>query len=310
MEIDLFWLLTAAAGGFFGAAIGGLQAFIFTGFMVLIGIIGLFGGSGTMFMDYVAFGPVFGPHIGFAGGVAAVAYARKRGYADGKDIVTPLISLVKPDVLLVGAVFGVIGYLVNAAVAVLPWFGSHTDTVAVAVVVSALIARFAFGNSGLVGLLPQGSGWGRFAPNDDNNWIRYHEKFYPNSVLGLFAGGLAAGTALMIAESFPDAAGVAHTFVFGASAVSLLFLSLGMSVPVTHHITIIGGLGALTFFPIVGENLVAALLIGALFGMVSAWTAEFFSRFWHIHGDTHIDPPASAIWPMTTLVLGLGALLS
>ena len=29
-----------------------------------------------------------------------------------------------------------------------------------------------------------------------------------------------------------------------------------------------------------------------------------------MHGDTHIDPPASSIWFMTTLVLGAAALLS
>ena len=34
---DFLTLLIAAAGGFFGAAIGGLHAFIFTGFMVLVG---------------------------------------------------------------------------------------------------------------------------------------------------------------------------------------------------------------------------------------------------------------------------------
>jgi hypothetical protein len=43
--------------------------------------------------------------------------------------------------------------------------------------------------------------------------------------------------------------------------------------------------------------------------MLSAWAAEFFARLLHNRGNTHIDPPAAAIWPMTTLFLGLGALL-
>ena len=97
-------------------------------------------------------------------------------------------------------------------------------------------------------------------------------------------------------------------FVFSLSAMSLLFLSLGLSFPVTHHITIIGGLGALTFLPIVGGSAIAATLIGAVFGMLSAWCAELFARLWHDHGNTHIDPPAAAIWPMTMVVL-LAALL-
>jgi hypothetical protein len=183
MQIDLFWLIAAAAGGFFGAAIGALQSFIFCGLTVLLGVMGVFGNSAATFISYVPFGPVFGPHIAFAGGVAAVAYASWRGYANGKDVVTPLITLGKIDVLLVGAGFGVLGYLMHAAIPAIPWFGGNTDAVAVTVIVSALIARFAFGHSGLTGVLTGGarashravpglvgageiSGQPRFAPSD------------------------------------------------------------------------------------------------------------------------------------------------
>ena len=343
MEIDPFWLVAAAAGGFFGAAIGALQAFIFCGLTVLLGVVGIFGNASAMFISYVPFGPVFGPHIAFAGGVAAVAYARKRGLADGKDIVTPLITLRQPTVLLVGAAFGMVGYVIHAAIAAIPWFGGHTDSVALTVVVSALIVRFAFGSSGLAGRLPHVSnqsteliaagssggahlappdeapgrsspdrltGWARFAPTESNNWIRYQEGFYHNSLLGLFAGGMSAGIAVMIVQNIPSAAGVAAIVGFGLSAFSLLFLVLGMSIPVTHHMTLIGGVAAVTFLPIVGGNMLGALIIGAVFGMVAAWGAELFSRLWHIRGDSHIDPPASSIWLMTLLVLGLAAVLS
>jgi hypothetical protein len=91
--------------------------------------------------------------------------------------------------------------------------------------------------------------------------------------------------------------------------MSLLFLSLGLSFPVTHHITLIAGLAAATFLPTVGGNVVAAMIIGAVGGMFSAWIAELSARLMHDHGNTHIDPPAAAIWPMTTIILGLGALL-
>jgi hypothetical protein len=348
VQIDPFWLIAAAAGGFFGAAIGALQSFIFCGVTVLLGVVGMFGDASASFIGYVAFGPVFGPHIAFAGGVAAVAYASRRGYANGKDIVTPLITLGKTDVLLVGAGFGVLGYLLHAGISAIPWFGGHTDAVAVTVIASGLIARFAFGQSGLTGVLqgsrrssartidalqpvsgqpryaptepsqaerledlpPRATGWSRFAPSETGNWVRHQESFAAHSTLGLFAGGLSAGIGLMIVQDFPSAAGVAATVGFGISAVSLLFLSLGMSVPVTHHMTLIGGLAAVSFLPVVDGNLLAALLIGAAFGMVAAWLGEFFARFWHSHGDTHIDPPASAIWLMTTLVLGSVAVLS
>ena len=51
------------------------------------------------------------------------------------------------------------------------------------------------------------------------------------------------------------------------------------------------------------------MLIGAVGGMCSAWCAELFARLWHDHGNTHIDPPAAAIWPMTLVVNVLAALL-
>lgn len=339
MQIDLFLLLVALAGGFFGAAIGALQSFILCGLTVLLGMIGVIANAGPAFLGFVAFGPVFGPHVAFAGGVAAAAYAHRRGLGGGRDIVTPLITLGRADVLLVGAGFGAAGHLVNSALQSTTWFGTHTDTVALTVIVSALVARLAFGRTGIVGALPvaaparpaavggmggtaggdgadaasapvPASAWQRFAPTDDHNWVRYQEAFGQNSMLGFFGGALSAAMAVAIAQAFPATAGLSQTIGFGLSGLSLLFLVLGMSVPVTHHITLIGGLAGATFLPLVGGSQPAALLIGAIAGMAAACLAELFSRFWHIRGDTHIDPPASSIWIMTTVVLGLGAALA
>ena len=104
MTFDVLALLLAAGGGFFAAAIGALHAFIFTGFMVLAGQAIAHGRASGDFLSFVAFGPLFGPHIAFAGGVAAVAYAaRTDKEVGGKDIGVPLISIERPDVLLVGA---------------------------------------------------------------------------------------------------------------------------------------------------------------------------------------------------------------
>ena len=109
---DVFSLILAFGGGFFAAAIGGLHAFIFTGFMVLAGHAIILAGGSSDFLGNVAFGPVFGPHIAFAGGVAAVAYAARTAAnkdVGGKDIGVPLIQLERPDVLAVGGVFGMFG---------------------------------------------------------------------------------------------------------------------------------------------------------------------------------------------------------
>jgi hypothetical protein len=312
MTFDVMALLLAAGGGFFAAAIGGLHAFIFTGFAVLAGQAILMGGGSGDFLSFVAFGPLFGPHIAFAGGVAAVAYAaRTDKEVGGKDIGVPLIALERPDVLLVGAGFGMIGYILQFGISKIPGFGSLVDSIALTVILSAFIVRLAFGRTSIFGNLPDGAGWGRFAPRDDAAWVRWHERFVPNTVLGFGAGLLAAGVCLKLAEFYPTWAenGAAYTFVFGISAMSLLFLSLGLSFPVTHHITIIGGLAALKFLPIVGGHPIPAMFIGAVGGMCSAWCAELFARLWHDHGNTHIDPPAAAIWPMTLIVNVLAALL-
>ncbi len=307
---DVVSLLLALGGGFFAAAIGALHSFIFTGFMVIAGTGIILSGGSADFLTTVAFGPVFGPHIAFAGGVAAAAYAARRTKdVGGKDIAVPLISIERPDVLIVGALFGAGGYLVQLGVAKIPWFGTHTDTVAVTVFISALIVRLFIGRASIFGNLPEGAGWGRFAPKDETAWVRYHEKFLPNSVLGLGAGLFAAGTALKLHELYPETLGPTLYLTFGLSAASLLFLSLGLSFPVTHHITIIAALGAITFLPIVNDNDLLALAIGTLFGMMSAWFAELGARLFHDHGNTHIDPPATAIWPATLVVLTLAGVL-
>ncbi len=66
---------------------------------------------------------------------------------DGKDIVTPLSGLGKPDVWLVGSAFGVFGAILQKLVLMIPWFGHHTDSVAFTVFISAIVARLMFGDS-------------------------------------------------------------------------------------------------------------------------------------------------------------------
>ena len=62
-----------------GAAVGASAAFIFTGLFVLIGVAIAAGGGGREFIGGVAFGPLLGPHISFAGGVAVRRSRRRLG---------------------------------------------------------------------------------------------------------------------------------------------------------------------------------------------------------------------------------------
>lgn len=321
-------LIVSLAGGFVGAAIGANYAFAMTGFSVFVSW-GLFVATGeSAGFDFLAFGPFMGPHIAFAGGVAAAAFAHSRGYADGRDVSEPLARLGRPSVLLVGALFGMGGYLTQIGVSKIPWFGSNTDSVAFVVFLSAVVARLVFGGGSL--LNPERmnneatSFWGRIAPNAKSHWLRYQEKAPQYLAIGAFFGILGGGSAIALATFYPGADQWAHTFAFGFSAVVVLFLILGHQMPVQHHVTIIGGLAAVKFMPIIigsdfawgewGETVrigaVLALLVAALFGMLSAFLGEFQSRVFHQRGNTHIDPPAMAIWVSTTIVLTAAAIFS
>jgi len=324
IAIFLLGLLAALFGGYFGAAIGGNFAFTLTGFMILVSW-AIFVGTGSDFaFNYIAFGPVMGPHITFAAGVAGAAYAMKKGLIEsGRDATSPLARLGRVDVLLVGAGFGAFGYLFNIGLGFLPWFGGHIDTVALTVFTSNALARIIWGNGLLVPEKYNKDANGFFrkiAPNDSDFWLRYQEKPAQYLPLGFFAGGLAAGAAVMLGHFVPGGAAFAHTLPFAISAIIIGFLILGAEMPVQHHITIIGGLAAVKFMPVLAGAgfdwngiwtsatwmvAIGAILIGCVFGMISAFLAEFQSQLFHQRGNTHVDPPAAAIWLSTLLVLTL-----
>jgi hypothetical protein len=317
----------AFAGGAFGAAIGALPAFILTGLLVVAGaaanIVGV-APEGAVGLVGVGFGHVFGPHISFAGGAAAAAYAAKRGYMESgfdfhnaKDIGFALGT--KPDVLAVGGAFGLLGIAVEqlSRNLLIP-----VDPIPVSIIVSAFVHRAVFGYA-LIGK-PQGSGLLDMSPFErgdtlaatasggagvDSNgtenggepagewlatepWLPQQYKWANVAMIGL-AAGLASGyLAFRTGSPFLG---------FGLSAASLLFLNLGVErFPVTHHITLAGS----TIFLAVtasGEAALAGLsptvglLFAGVFGVIAALAGELTQRIFYAHGRTHIDPPAMAI---------------
>lgn len=271
MNIDWSLLPVAFAGGALGAALGANVAFIFTGFMVLIGVAIAAGGGGRDFIGNVAFGPLLGPHISFAGGVAAAAYAAKRGtHESGRDIGKGLAGLNAPDVLLVGGAFGAIGFLIQSLLATAP-----TDSIALTVFLSAVIVRFVFGSSGLLPKAHAGGGW-----------LPYQRDWPQLIALGAVLG---LGSAWMLKLLGADRGG--DVLGFGMAAASLTFLQTGTSVPVWHHIALPAAIAYTTF----GGNIYA----GATGGVAGAIVGEIYSRIFHANGDTHIDPPACAIFTLT-----------
>jgi hypothetical protein len=285
MEITTVALLASFGGGIFAAGIGTLQAFIFTGFAVLAGVAMAGGGGGDAMLTQVAFGPFLGPHISFAGGAAATAYAARRGLMpDGRNIGVALMGLNRPDVLLIGGLFGVVGYLCERGLAGLGW-APWTDTIAVTVVLSAILARLTFGRTGLFGRVAPGGG--QFRTSDQARWLAWQEAPGQVAVIGVGAGLASSYAAIAL-----GAEGGGAVLGFGIAAASLFFLHAGGSLPVTHHIALPAALAALAS---------GSIVVGATFGIVGALAGEFYSRLLLIHGDTHIDPPAAAIG--TTVLL-------
>jgi len=300
-------LLAAFGAGVFGAAIGGLSAFVFTGFMVLVGVAAALGGSDFDFLGNVAFGPVFGPHVAFAGGVAAAAFAARRGDLEsGKDIVTPLAGVGDPLVLLVGGLFGAGGYVVNQALAALLVVNGNvslTDTVALTVGISAVAVRLVFGKSGLFGDLDEeAERRGRFKPGGQRVWLAYQEGFLQAALIGAAGGLFSAWLVVAITGANPDYATAAGALAFGISAASLILLQTGFTPPVTHHMTLPAAVAAAAVVAAAGPGLLAVLL-GAAAGVLGALFGELYSRLFLIHGDTHVDPPAFAIFTMATVVV-------
>ena len=338
-NVNWFYLLLSAfAGGAVGAAFGALPAFVFTGVMVVAGeaanlVATVLGPalSDTMAAEVgaitgsIAFGSVFGPHISFAGGAAAAAYAAKKGYMDtgfdfheAKNITYAFGT--KVDVLVVGGLFGILGAVITTLSGS---FGLPWDPIAIGVVLSALCHRLFLGYSligssdhGLLDMTPFGrkerrtdtagtvpdhakEASDRFAVEP---WLPHQYKWSGIVFLGLVAGLLGAYTAVETGSPF---------LAFGISAASLLFLNLGVeNFPVTHHITLCASTIALAVLAtdngavLSGVSDATAVIVGGLFGVVCALFGECFQRVFYAHGDTHWDPPAAAI-VLGTFVIAL-----
>lgn len=306
----IFLLLAAFAGGAFGASIGALPAFVFAGIMVIAGE----ASGATAIVDEIAFGPIFGPHVAFAGGVAAAAYAARKGeiesgfaYHNAKDITFALGT--KPDLLAIGGLFGVVGAV---AAQVSTHFALPTDPIALGVVLSAVATRLVFrypmigdvkGN-GLLDMGPFEEGEER----DDGRlavepWLGHQYKWTHVSMIGLVTGIIGGFIALATGSAF---------LAFGISAASLLFLELGVEkFPVTHHMTLPGSTAALAIFATTPElgtiDASIALLVAGAFGVFGAILGEIVERVFYSHSDTHFDPPAASI-VITTLVIALLAI--
>ncbi len=274
---SLIGLIIAFGGGIFGASLGAVPAFAFVGVLVLVGVaIQAAGGDGS-FTGTVAFG-YFGPHVGgFAAGVAAAGYAASKGKLDSGRNVGVGLMINQPDVLLIGGLFGMVGYVINWVFGLVGF--AWTDTVALTVATSGIIVRLIWGKTGVTGKVA--SGQSRYAAFSDH--------LLTNIVLGLGVGIFSAALVLGV--------GVAKggsVLGFGFSAFSLIFAIMGLKIPATHHISLPAA---------VATAASGGLIWGIIFGILGSLLGEFWGNTLNDHGDTHIDPPAATIATLTSLSL-------
>ena len=294
--MSIFNLIAAFGGGAFAASIGALPAFIMTGVFAVVGAAVSMAGAadaGNILVNYFAFGSFFGPHIAFAGGVAAAAYAKKKGISDnGADIATACAGHNAPDVLIVGGIFGVIGFLFKELVVMNLFAGTIsprlvTDAPGITVFLSAILVRLVFGGKLRTGdkTISQGGALG--------NTI----------VIGicyslLVAGVYFAGLEVVPIETF---AGSYHVLIFGMAAIGLVFAEIGQPFLGCHHIVIIAAETAVQCYNNTG-NAWMAVIMAIVFGTISAIICDVETNLINSGSDSHIDGPACAIFIMTFVV--------
>ncbi len=229
------------------------------------------GVDGGVAINSIAFGSFLGPHIAFAGGVAAAGYAGKqKKLASGADVVSSLNGLGEPDVLLVGGIFGVIGFILAWLIGLTP-LGPLTDLPGICVVISGIIVRFVFGTTGLTG---------KYTGSGPRVWFSTGKGLLCNIILG---GGLGC-------------------------AVAFVGATLYTACPATHHIALPAGLA--TVVGLHAFQSPAGAVLGVLFGILGALGGDLAGNSINSHVDTHIDPPATTIFILTIVInliaFGLG----
>ncbi|RKD35189.1 hypothetical protein [Lacrimispora algidixylanolytica] len=283
--MDIFALIGSFGGGIIGAYIGAVPIFIFAAILAIAGAVSAMSGGGSFILEYVAFGSYLGPHIAFAGGVAATAYAgKKKKIKSGLELSTPLFGIGDPMTLLVGGFFGVLGFLIHYVAGTLLHF--NTDLPAITVFLSAIIARYAFGTGGLMG---------KIKPKEKRTYFTGGKSFWCNVLLGAGVGTATGfvyqsmvngGVSTEAMASFP-------ALCFGIAGTSLIFAHSGADVPSTHHIAILSALAAVSS----GNP-----FMGVVFGIAASLFGDFIASTINSHCDTHVDPPACTIFLFTFLI--------
>lgn len=288
-------ILLSFFGGVLATCMGALGSVILCAFLAIIGIFAVMAGCEYNLVIGFAFGFFFSPHLGLGPAAVALGYAKKKGYVeDSKGIALPLIMLGKPSVLVVGGIFGVAAYFINAGLsAILP---GKLDTISATIVIIGIICKALWGNEGVIGKVPEGDK--RFGVYSKNNWMP-HMPYGEGITFWLFAGGASLLSAWMYWEISEYAkavnseliASIAIFPVFALAVISLTLLCTGLPCPVFHHIGLVASYAAMMAYA-AGANEITVLLWGLSCGILSHFAADLLADLFLVYGDGYVDPPS------------------
>ena len=180
--------------------------------------------------------------------------------------------------LLVGGLFGVVGFLLVTALTVME---SPMDASATTVAATGILARLLFGKSGLTGKFSAGE-------------KRYDLSANHIVFTAIWIAALAVVTFQVVSMTQVD------VLMFGFSGLSLIVLYFGLPIPVTHHITLVTGTATLMF---------GNMAIAIAFGLLAGFLGNFFQRSFNTNVDSHVDNAALTIVVCTLLMTGIQAIL-
>lgn len=282
----ILWMALAFCGGAFGAAVGGLCAFVFCGVGALISSAFMLAGNpdAAGWTDaWVTWGPLLGAQTSFVGGGWAAVYAQHRaGFHSGRDICKPLVALNRSDVLAVGGLGGVCGALMTWLFWLIPSYtiGGQTvasnNTVASGVVAAAIIGRLAYGKTGVFGKVP--AGVRRWVGNETCCWLPWEHNCGQLMLISVMVGMPAA----VLAFANP----ATHLLLFGVMTVLFLFMVLEQGVIAGHHFAICA------YFAVAATGNAAW---GLAFAILCGFLTEIFAFTFTAYADSHIDPPTCGI---------------
>jgi hypothetical protein len=303
MELIIIGAGVAFCAGAFAAAIGAVGAIALTGLFALIALLVAPGQGHVDFLGIYAFGLYLGPHVSFGPAVAAAAYAGRRGYLspDGKDILTPLISVHKISPIVVGGLLGILGYFLQSGLAQV--FGPKVDTIALAVVLICLLGKV-FGRRGLREIYAKTPSevkalGGRYSWRSPIVWLPWQCTPPMLTLIGIIVGGLGGWIAWVLLKD-PATAGLAILPAWAIGVVSFFFFISGLKIPVTHHVGMVAGLATVQSYAVTQSSV--SILWGVAFGVVAAFGAEFLSRAVNTFGHGFVDPPAMIILVGSVLI--------